>query len=80
MSVRIEAWNASCRSLEIQLVVVELDRDRRLVAAVDDARDSARVAQAAARTRALRGALGRADFDLHVHSSGCGRTRDQVAG
>ena len=51
--------------LQVELVVVELDRERRLGAAVEDAGHLARVAQTAARTRSLRGALGSAEFDLH---------------
>jgi len=50
----------------IERVVVELDHHGRLGAAIKNARHLARAAQAAARTLALRCALLRDDFDLHV--------------
>ena len=51
--------------LQVELFVIELDRERRLGAAVEDAGHPAGVAQTAARTRSLRGALGSAEFNLH---------------
>ena len=45
-----------------EIVVVELDVDRRGAAAVDDARDLAGATQAAARTRTLRRPRGGCDF------------------
>ena len=65
-----------------QVLVVELDADRALGSAVDDARHLAQAAQAAARTRSLRFALLRADFEFHACSlmrvAWLDRTRDQV--
>ena len=51
--------------IEVQVLVIELDVDRPLVAAVKNARHLAQAAQTAARTRSLRFALARADFDCH---------------
>ena len=59
--------------LELQMpeerVVVELDRRRRIVRAIDDAGNTAASAQAAARTGALLGAGKCGYFDFHLNSS-----------
>jgi hypothetical protein len=51
--------------IQEQILMLELDVDGCLVAAIDDAGDASHAAQTAARTRSLRLALARADFDCH---------------
>src|SRR5688572_2687254 len=51
--------------VEVEVLVVELDVDRPLLAAVDDAGHAALAAQPARRPGALHFALARNDFDCH---------------
>ena len=65
--------------LLIEILVLELDVDRGLGAAVHDAGYASRNAQTAARTRSLHLSLVGTDFDFHCCSLGFpARTRDQA--
>src|SRR5690606_1541842 len=61
----------------VQLVVVELDRQRGLVTTIDDAGEAASVTQAAARSGALYGTLGCVELDRHFYYSVTSPIRDQ---